>query len=131
MEVTAGIFLASILLKEMRYLVYIRYLWAESTRSEFTQSCDEWKRGFVVKGSTSHFNILQEWAIHCEINRDAGTIKRQRGANAHQRAPRSIDTGEDINLQLCVDLPMKANALNQVTFKITPHDFAQKTSLEM
>jgi hypothetical protein len=26
MEVTAGIFLASILLKEMRYLVYIRYL---------------------------------------------------------------------------------------------------------
>jgi hypothetical protein len=27
MEVTAGIFLASILLKEMRYLVYIRYLW--------------------------------------------------------------------------------------------------------
>jgi hypothetical protein len=63
--------------------------------------------------------------------RDAGTIKRQRGANAHQRAPRSIDTGEDINLQLCVDLRMKANALNQVTFKITPHDFAQKASLEM
>jgi hypothetical protein len=27
MGVTAGIFLASILLKEMRYLVYIRYLW--------------------------------------------------------------------------------------------------------
>ena len=27
MRVTAGIFLASILLKEMRYLVYIRYLW--------------------------------------------------------------------------------------------------------
>jgi hypothetical protein len=28
---------------------------------------------------------------------------------------------------------MKANALNQVTFKITPHDFAiaQKASLEM
>ena len=26
-SVTAGIFLASILLKEMRYLVYIRYLW--------------------------------------------------------------------------------------------------------
>ena len=24
---TAGIFLASILLKEMRYLVYIRYIW--------------------------------------------------------------------------------------------------------
>jgi hypothetical protein len=29
MGVTAGIFLASILLKEMRYLVYIRYLWLE------------------------------------------------------------------------------------------------------
>ena len=29
MGVTAGIFLASILLKEMRYLVYIRYLWSE------------------------------------------------------------------------------------------------------
>jgi hypothetical protein len=27
MGVTAGIFLASMLLKEMRYLVYIRYLW--------------------------------------------------------------------------------------------------------
>ena len=27
MGVTAGIFLASILLKEMRYQVYIRYLW--------------------------------------------------------------------------------------------------------
>jgi hypothetical protein len=30
MGVTAGIFLASILLKEMRYLVYIRYLWVQS-----------------------------------------------------------------------------------------------------
>ena len=30
MGVTAGIFLASILLKEMRYLVYIRYLWLKS-----------------------------------------------------------------------------------------------------
>jgi hypothetical protein len=29
MGVTAGIFLASILLKEMRYLVYIRYLWLD------------------------------------------------------------------------------------------------------
>ena len=29
MGVTAGIFLASILLKEMRYLVYIRYLWSK------------------------------------------------------------------------------------------------------
>jgi hypothetical protein len=49
--------------------------------------------------------------------RDAGTIKRQGG----KRTPKgtSIDPGEDINLQLCVDLPMKANALNQVTFKIT------------
>jgi hypothetical protein len=44
-----------------------------------------------------------------------------------QRTPKgnSIDPGEDINLQLCVDLPMKANALNQVTFKVTPHDFAK------
>ena len=31
MGVTAGIFLASILLKEMRYLVYTRYLWCEQT----------------------------------------------------------------------------------------------------
>jgi hypothetical protein len=31
MGVTAGIFLASILLKEMRYLVYIRYLWGLAT----------------------------------------------------------------------------------------------------
>jgi hypothetical protein len=29
MGVTAGIFLASILLKEMRFLVYIRYLWSK------------------------------------------------------------------------------------------------------
>jgi hypothetical protein len=28
---TAGIFLASILLKEMRYLVYLRYLWFPPT----------------------------------------------------------------------------------------------------
>jgi hypothetical protein len=33
MGVTAGIFLASILLKEMRYLVYIRYLWVLQTRN--------------------------------------------------------------------------------------------------
>jgi hypothetical protein len=31
MGVTAGIFFASILLKEMRYLVYIRYLWYKHT----------------------------------------------------------------------------------------------------
>jgi hypothetical protein len=31
MGVTAGIFLASILLKEMRYLVYIRYLCVQQT----------------------------------------------------------------------------------------------------
>jgi hypothetical protein len=34
MGVTAGIFLASIqLLKEMRYLVYIRYLWSGTTKN--------------------------------------------------------------------------------------------------
>jgi hypothetical protein len=32
MGVTTGIFLASILLKEMRYLVYIRYLWLRGAR---------------------------------------------------------------------------------------------------
>ena len=32
---TAGIFLASILLKEMRYLVYIRYLWQDPTEKHF------------------------------------------------------------------------------------------------
>jgi uncharacterized membrane protein (GlpM family) len=32
MGVTAGIFLASILLREMRYLVYLRYLWYTTTR---------------------------------------------------------------------------------------------------
>jgi hypothetical protein len=31
MGVTAGIFLASVLLKEMRYLVFIRYLWFGGT----------------------------------------------------------------------------------------------------
>jgi hypothetical protein len=34
MGVTAGIFLASILLKEMRYLVYIRYLWSIPVQDE-------------------------------------------------------------------------------------------------
>ena len=34
MEVTAGIFLASILLKEMRYLVYVRYLWSDLSETE-------------------------------------------------------------------------------------------------
>jgi hypothetical protein len=33
MGVTAGIFLASILLKEMHYLVYIRYLWLSPTQT--------------------------------------------------------------------------------------------------
>jgi hypothetical protein len=57
--------------------------------------------------------------------RDARTIKRQ--GSGGQRTPKgtSIDPGEDI-VQLCVDLPMKANALNQVTFKLTHHDFAKK-----
>jgi hypothetical protein len=36
MGVTTGIFLASILLKEMRYLVYIRYLWLK--QDEFKDS---------------------------------------------------------------------------------------------
>ena len=34
MGVTAGIFLASILQNEMRYLVYIRYLWSVLARSQ-------------------------------------------------------------------------------------------------
>ena len=64
--------------------------------------------------------------------RDAGTIKSQGGGEGkHTPKGTSIDPGEDINLQLCVDLPMKGNRLNQVTFEITPHDFAQKASLEM
>jgi hypothetical protein len=32
MGVTSGIFFASILLKEMRYLVYIRYLWPKKAK---------------------------------------------------------------------------------------------------
>ena len=55
--------------------------------------------------------------------------KKARGGK-HTPKGTSIDPG-DINLQLCVDLPMKANRPNQVTFKTTPHDFAQKASLEM
>jgi hypothetical protein len=35
MGVTAGIFLASILLKEMRYLVYIRYQWPAQASDVF------------------------------------------------------------------------------------------------
>jgi hypothetical protein len=34
MGVTAGIFLASILLKEMRYLVYIRYLYGYNSSTD-------------------------------------------------------------------------------------------------
>jgi hypothetical protein len=93
--------------------------------------------------------------------RDAGNDKKAREATAHQRAPLySIDrSGEDISLQVCVDsslaneslighVPLTiavlcfsnkvysrnyncANAVNQVTFKITPHEFAQKASLEI
>jgi hypothetical protein len=37
MGVTAGIFLASILLKEMRYLVYIRCLWSETLSPSVTK----------------------------------------------------------------------------------------------
>jgi hypothetical protein len=39
MGVTAGIFLASILLKEMRYLVYIRYLWSNPARATHFLLC--------------------------------------------------------------------------------------------
>jgi hypothetical protein len=56
MGVTAGIFLASILLKEMRYLVYIRYLWFECSRETLESShrtqkhyYDRWARGNVYK----------------------------------------------------------------------------------
>jgi hypothetical protein len=52
------------------------------------------------------------------INRDAGTIKRQRGANAHHAKGTSIDPGEDINLQYLI----RSHSL------ITPHDFAQNTT---
>ena len=57
--------------------------------------------------------------------------KKARGGGEHTPKGTSIDSGEDINLQLCADLPMKANTLNQVIFKITPHDFSPKASLEM
>ena len=40
MGVTAGIFLTSILLKEMRYLVYIRYLWVPLEWLSFWDSFD-------------------------------------------------------------------------------------------
>jgi hypothetical protein len=40
MGVTAGIFLASILLKEMRYLVYIRYLWSVP-KPDFEARCGD------------------------------------------------------------------------------------------
>ena len=47
MRVTAGIFLASILLKDMRYLVYIRYLWfiQEIVRDVLWQSLRRWGGG--------------------------------------------------------------------------------------
>jgi hypothetical protein len=47
MGVTAGIFLASILLKEMRYLVCIRYLWynlAEKYKENFDFSREGLRR---------------------------------------------------------------------------------------
>jgi hypothetical protein len=47
MGVTAEIFLASILLKEMRYLVYIRYLWC----------------GVVVSG---HHRCLSSWGAQVQ-----------------------------------------------------------------
>ena len=40
-RVTAGIFLASILLKDMRYLVYIRYLWYEPDFYSFIYSTSD------------------------------------------------------------------------------------------
>ena len=41
MGVTAGIFLASILLKEMRYLVYLRYLCLDYTAVHIDQETEE------------------------------------------------------------------------------------------
>jgi hypothetical protein len=52
------------------------------------------------------------------FNRDVGTIKRQGG--------KTCTKGTSIDLQLCVDLPMKTiTALNHITFKFIPHDFVQ------
>jgi hypothetical protein len=51
MGVTAGIFLASILLKEMRYLVYIRYLW----RSDVSKAIH---REFVFALLTACFEAI-------------------------------------------------------------------------
>jgi hypothetical protein len=49
--------------------------------------------------------------LFCTENQGRRNDKKAKGG---KRTPKgtSIDPGEDINLQLCVDLPMKANALN-------------------
>ena len=57
MGVTTGIFLASILLKEMRYLVYIRYLWQGHRNSGYVVS-------WIVVGASYPCLSLQNVVLH-------------------------------------------------------------------
>jgi hypothetical protein len=56
MGVTAGIFLASILLKEMRYLVYIRYLWCDHAITKTLAAPKKLKRAAgCIQGNSSTY----------------------------------------------------------------------------
>jgi hypothetical protein len=62
MGVTAGIFLASILLKEMRYLVYIRYLWIKFT----SITCEECFQRRLFPGNTRlPIIVYSVWVVLC------------------------------------------------------------------
>jgi hypothetical protein len=76
MGVTAGIFLASILLKEMRYLVYIIYLWS------FLSSFPDLPIAipFVIRHIVFVFYMLDAFQ-----HRDTNRIKFGRGLSKVER----------------------------------------------
>jgi hypothetical protein len=62
MGVIAGLFLASILLKEMRYLVYIRYLWSVYLEKLIRAVCLDFLILFV--GNACFELLASTWFVH-------------------------------------------------------------------
>jgi hypothetical protein len=75
MVVTAGIFLASVLLKEMRYLVYIRYLWYLRVSSFVSNYKCGRKTIFLIQSATSHrMTHPVDWGIASYTKREKMTL---------------------------------------------------------
>jgi hypothetical protein len=65
MRVTAGIFLASILIKEMLFLVYIRYLWCDVIKE--LQAIEATGTGYICCVCDAEFEIATELEDHMSM----------------------------------------------------------------